>query len=142
MLDRPSRRALSLFVPIALALSAPAAVLADPAPMAAPVVTTQDLGGDASGRLLVFAQRIEPGAPAQEEVDTSAFNPTGTAIAARAVAHLPPGTTALAGTEADSSPTPRPQQPPGNYRLPAGSPTNPQLTYWDTAPVETTHNTR
>src|SRR3546814_8371455 len=80
MLDRPSRRALSLFVPIALALSAPAAVLADPAPMAAPVVTTQDLGGDASGRLLVFAQRIEPGAPAQEEVDTSAFNPTGTAI--------------------------------------------------------------
>ncbi|SNS71143.1 alpha/beta hydrolase [Sphingopyxis indica] len=119
MIDRPSRRALSLFVPIALALSAPAAVLADPAPMAAPVVTTQDLGGDASGRLLVFAQRIEPGAPAQEEVDTSAFNPTGTAIAAREVAHLAPGTPALVGTEADAFPTPWSKLPPGTYRLQA-----------------------
>src|SRR3546814_17539581 len=119
MLDRPSRRALSLFVPIALALSAPAAVLADPAPMAAPVVTTQDLGGDASGRLLVFAQRIEPGAPAQEEVDTSAFNPTGTAIAAREVAHPAPGTPHPVGPEAHAFPTPCSKLTPGPSRLQA-----------------------
>src|SRR3546814_5584944 len=75
-----SRRALSLLVPaIALTLAAPAAVRADPAPLAVPVVVAGELGGDAGGRLLVFAQRIEPGAKPQEAVDTSPFDPTGTA---------------------------------------------------------------
>ena len=119
MIDHSARRALSLFLPMALALSAPAAVGADPASMAVPVATARDLGDDASGRLLVFAQRVEPGAKPQEEVDTSAFDPTGTAIAAREVAHLAPGAPALVGTDTDAFPTPWSDLPPGTYRLQA-----------------------
>src|SRR3546814_14386365 len=99
------RRALSLLVPaIALTLAAPAAVRADPAPLAVPVVTARDLGDEAGGRLLVFAQKIESGAEPQEAVDTSPFDPTGTAIAALAVKPLAPGPTAPVGTEVDAFP--------------------------------------
>src|SRR5690606_16762585 len=93
-----SRRALSLFVPvIALTLAAPATVRADPAPLAVPVVTAKGLGDDASGRLLVFAQKVEPGTEPQEAVDTSPFDPTGTAVAALEIRHLAPGQAALVG---------------------------------------------
>src|SRR3546814_7429692 len=114
------RRALSLLVPaIALTLAAPAAVRADPAPLAVPVVTARDLGDEAGGRLLVFAQKIESGAGPQEAVDTSPFDPTGTAIAALEVKHLAPGTTALVGTEVDAFPTAWSKLAPGTYRLQA-----------------------
>ncbi|PAL20171.1 esterase family protein [Sphingopyxis sp. GW247-27LB] len=120
MIGSASRRALSLLVPaIALTLAAPGAVHADPAPLAVPVVTAKDLGGEAGGRLLVFAQRVEPGAKPQEEVDTSPFDPTGTAVAALEVAHLAPGTPALVGTEADAFPTAWSKLAPGTYRLQA-----------------------
>ena len=59
-------------------------------PIAVPVVTQKDLGDDAGGRLLVFAQKVEPGAKPQEDVDTSPFEPTGTAIAAIEVQRLAP----------------------------------------------------
>src|SRR3546814_1321407 len=77
-------------------------------------VCSSDLAG---GRLLVFAQKIESGAEPQEAVDTSPFDPTGTAIAALEVKHLAPGTTALVGTEVDAFPTAWSKLAPGTYRL-------------------------
>ena len=88
-------------------------------PMAVPVVTQKDLGDDAGGRLLVFAQKIDPGAKPQEEVDTSPFEPTDTAIAAIEVKRLAPGETALVGTEVDAFPTAWSKLAPGTYRLQA-----------------------
>src|SRR3546814_6595905 len=79
-------------------------------------VCSSDLAG---GRLLVFAQKIESGAEPQEAVDTSPFDPTGTAIAALEVKHLAPGTTALVGTEVDAFPTAWSKLAPGTYRLQA-----------------------
>src|SRR5690606_36178813 len=70
-------------------------------------------------RLLVFAQRIEPGAKPQEAVDMSPFDPTGTAGAALEIRHLAPGATALVGTEADAFPTAWSKLAPGTYRLQA-----------------------
>ena len=84
----------------ALAGSAP--LLAQP--VLVPVVTQKDLGDAAGGRLLVFAQKVEPGAKPQDEVDTSAFEPTDTAIAAIEVRHLAPGETALVDTDVDAFP--------------------------------------
>jgi Enterochelin esterase and related enzymes len=115
-----SRRALSLLAPvIALTLAAPGPAQADPAPLAVPVVTARDLGSDAGGRLLVFAQRIDPGAKPQEKVDTSPFDPSSTAVAALEVRRLAPGAAALVGTEVDAFPTAWSKLPPGTYRLQA-----------------------
>src|SRR3546814_15755581 len=79
-------------------------------------VCSSDLAG---GRLLVFAQKIESGAEPQEAVDTSPFDPTGTAIAALEVKNLAPGTTALVGTEVDAFPTAWSKLHPGTYRFAA-----------------------
>src|SRR5690606_8137149 len=69
--------------------------------------------------LIVFAQRIEPGAAAQDEVDSSPFNPTGTAVAAREVQSFSAGQVALVDGEVDAFPTAFSQLPPGTYRLQA-----------------------
>ncbi len=112
-----SHRALSVLM-LAFAASLPVQA-ASAAPVAVPVVTTRDLGDDAGGRLLVFAQKVEPGAKPQDEVDTSPFEPTGTAIAAIEVKHLAPGETALVGTDVDAFPTAWSKLAPGTYRLQA-----------------------
>lgn len=88
-------------------------------PVAIPVVTQKALGDDAGGRLLVFAQKVEPGAKPQDEVDTSPFEPTGTAIAAIEVKRMEPGQTALVGTDIDAFPTAWSKLAPGTYRLQA-----------------------
>lgn len=99
-----------------LAFAAPA--LADP--VAVPVsVAAEAAPAPQSGRLIVFAQRIEPGAAAQEEVDSSPFNPTGTAVAAREVQSFAAGQVALVDGEVDAFPTAFSQLPPGTYRLQA-----------------------
>lgn len=118
MIRSASRRALSLLAPL-LVLAAPAAVHADSAAFAVPVAVAPDLKGDASGRLLVFAQKVEPGAAPQEKVDTSPFDPTGTAVAGLEVRHLAPGATALVGTDVDAFPAAWSKLAPGTYRLQA-----------------------
>lgn len=116
MLRFSSRRALCA---LSLALAAPSAAYAGPALNVVPVITQKDLGDDAGGRLLVFAQKVEPGAKPQEEVDTSPFEPTGTAIAAIEVKRLAPGETALVGTDVDAFPAAWSTLAPGTYRLQA-----------------------
>ncbi|GGO94303.1 alpha/beta hydrolase [Stakelama pacifica] len=77
------------------------------------------LGETHSGRLLIFAEKVAPDAKPQEEVDTSAFNPTGTAVAGREVTDFRPGTPALIGTGTDAFPTPFAELPAGTYRFQA-----------------------
>ncbi|QIG79263.1 alpha/beta hydrolase [Stakelama tenebrarum] len=83
------------------------------------VTLSPELGEHRSGRLLVFAQRVEPGAEPQDAVDTSPFNPTGTAIAAREISDLSPGAPALVGASTDSFPTSFTDLPSGTYRFQA-----------------------
>ncbi|HEY1607512.1 MAG TPA: alpha/beta hydrolase [Allosphingosinicella sp.] len=106
------------FVAFALLLAlvgAPA--LADPVtiPVAAAPGTEKPL----SGRLIVFAQRIDPGAPPQGQVDSSPFHPTDTAVAAREVEALAPAQVAIVDGETDAFPTAFSKLPPGTYRLQA-----------------------
>ena len=86
---------------------------------AVPVMLSPELGEHRSGRLLVFAQRVEPGAEPQDSVDTSPFNPSGTAIAAREVSDLTPGTQAFVGASTDAFPTSFADLEPGTYRFQA-----------------------
>ncbi|WP_109809249.1 alpha/beta hydrolase [Sphingosinithalassobacter portus] len=86
---------------------------------AVPVMLSADLGEHRSGRLLVFAQRVEPGAEPQDSVDTSPFNPSGTAIAAREVSDLTPGAPAFVGASTDAFPTSFADLEPGTYRFQA-----------------------
>jgi S-formylglutathione hydrolase FrmB len=102
-------------------LAASALLQATPAaadPVTVPV-TLAPGGETASGRLLVFATRVELGAPAQQSVDTSPFEPTATAVAAREVMALAPGTTATLDGETDAFPQAFSRLPPGTYRLQA-----------------------
>ena len=101
----------------ALALVAATPVLAEP--VAIEVTTAPAIQGAQSGRILVFARRVEPGAPASNEVDSSPFEPTGTAVAGREVQALAAGRPAIVDGETDSFPTPFSQLPAGTYRLQA-----------------------
>jgi S-formylglutathione hydrolase FrmB len=100
----------------ALAVAQPA-LAADP--VVIPVTAAPGQEEILSGRLIVFAQRIEPGAPAQESVDSSPFNPTETAVAAREVQALRPGQIAQVDGETDAFPVPFSTLPPGTYRFQA-----------------------
>ncbi|GAA4766945.1 alpha/beta hydrolase-fold protein [Stakelama sediminis] len=90
-----------------------------PTPVSIPVTVAPDLGHALSGRLLVFAKKVTPGEKPADSVDTSAFNPTQTAVAAREVRDLDPGRPAIIGAETDSYPTPFSDLPPGTYRVQA-----------------------
>ena len=110
----PTRLAGALCALAACALALPAA-----AQVAVPVSLAPGLGETQSGRLLVFAQRVEPGAEPQESVDTSPFRPTDVAVAAREVRDLRSTHPALMGAETDSFPVPFSELPAGTYRLQA-----------------------
>ncbi|MDQ8757293.1 alpha/beta hydrolase-fold protein [Sphingosinicella sp. LHD-64] len=111
-------RPFAAFAAALLSLAAPAWALADPvaipvtiAPAAAPAPL--------SGRLIVFAQRVEPGAAPQTEIDSSPFAPTNTAVAAREVHALASGQTALVDGEVDAFPSRFSELPAGTYRFQA-----------------------
>lgn len=101
----------------ALLLAAAAPALAEP--VAIEVTTAPSIQAPQSGRILVFAHRVEPGAPASNEVDSSPFEPTGTAVAGREVQALTSGRPAIVDGETDAFPTPFSQLPPGTYRFQA-----------------------
>lgn len=80
--------------------------------------------GPVSGRLLLFAipadkaaQRAQGGKV--EKVDTSAFFPTQTAVAAMDVTHLAPGRSVLVDADALAFPRPFSQLAPGRYDMQA-----------------------
>jgi S-formylglutathione hydrolase FrmB len=98
---------------LSLALSFAAPALADP--VAIPVDTAPDVAAPLSGRLLVFAHRVEPGAPAATEVDSSPFEPTGTAVAAREIEGMGAGATVLVDGETGTFPSAFSALPPGRY---------------------------
>lgn len=72
-----------------------------------------------SGRILVFAKRAEPGDKPATQVDTSPFEPSGTAIAAREIRSLAPGEAASVDVETDTFPSAFSSLPPGTYRFQA-----------------------
>ncbi|KGI77650.1 enterochelin esterase [Oleiagrimonas soli] len=78
----------------------------------------------ASGRLLIFAmplkdaQAAAQGGPV-EEVDTSPFSPTQTAVAALEVPHLAPGGAVLMDADSVSFPQPFSKLTPGEYAVQA-----------------------
>ena len=88
-------------------------------PVAVEVSAAPAIQGPQSGRILVFARRVEPGAPASTEIDSSAFEPTGTAVAGREVQALNAGGVAIVDGETDAFPTPFSRLPPGTYRFQA-----------------------
>ena len=69
------------FAAALLATALPAAAQTTPEPI--PVMLAPNVKGPESGRIIVFAQKVDAGAPTPHEVDTSEFEPTGTAIAAK-----------------------------------------------------------
>src|SRR5205085_433454 len=95
----------------------PVPALADP--VAIEVTTAPAIQGPQSGRILVFAHRVEPGAPVTAEVDSSPFEPTGTAVAGREVQALSAGRPAIVDGETDAFPMPFSHLPPGTYRFQA-----------------------
>ncbi|RYD56356.1 MAG: enterochelin esterase, partial [Sphingomonadales bacterium] len=75
--------------PLLLLAAAPASD-----PVAVPVTLGTGLGEHQSGRLLVFAKKIEPGAK-PGDVDIDVFAPDSVIVAARDVPNLVIGATAL-----------------------------------------------
>lgn len=84
-----------------------------------PVVLAPGVQGPQSGRLLVFAKRVEPGAKPEDTVDTSPFQPTGTAIAARDTWGWTVGQVAQVDSGIDAFPAAFATLPPGRYRFQA-----------------------
>lgn len=82
-------------------------------------VTLAPGSAPASGRLLVFATRVQPGAAAQTDIDVSPFEPSGTIVAGREVTALAAGQSATVDGETDAYPQPFSQLPPGTYRMQA-----------------------
>jgi S-formylglutathione hydrolase FrmB len=108
--------AFAAFAAFCLALAATPA-LADP--VAIPVGIADGVAGPHSGRLIVFARRVEPGAAPATAVDTSVFEPTGTAVAARELDALAPGEVAIVDGEAGAFPGAFSGLPAGRYRFQA-----------------------
>jgi len=103
----------------AAALALATAPLAAADPVVIPVTTAPGQNAPLSGRLIVFAQKVEPGAAPAEEIDSSPFRPTDTAVAAREVHALRAGQIANVDGETDTFPTPFSALPPGTYRFQA-----------------------
>lgn len=105
---------------LAVLVGVPAVAQQPAAPSASiPVALAPTLQGPQSGRLLVFAKRVEPGAKPEESIDTSPFEPTGTAIAGRDVWSWDPGQVAQVDTGADAFPGAFATLPAGTYRFQA-----------------------
>lgn len=89
------------------------------APVTIPVTVAPGMGDGLSGRLIVFAKKVEPGARPDDDIDTSPFHPTDTAIAAREVSALRQGVVAIVDGETDAFPGPFSALSPGTYRFQA-----------------------
>lgn len=93
------------------------AALADPVTI--DVAAAPSVQGPLSGRLIVLAHRVEPGAAPEAAIDVSPFAPTETALAAREIDALAPGQIAAVDAELGAFPGPFSSLPPGTYRFQA-----------------------
>ncbi|TPG22308.1 enterochelin esterase [Sphingomonas koreensis] len=93
--------------------------LAQTAPETIPITLAPSIQGPQSGRILVFAKKVDPAAKTPDAVDTSAFEPTGTAIAARDTWSFVQGQIAEIDGDTDSFPSAFSKLPPGTYALQA-----------------------
>jgi len=108
-----------MFARILTATAALLLVAATATPVTVTVQLAPQLGDHQSGRLLVFAKRVEPGATPETEIDTSPFSPKSVAIAGREVEDLRGGGTAIVDGETGTFPTAFSALPPGTYRIQA-----------------------
>jgi S-formylglutathione hydrolase FrmB len=88
-------------------------------PVTVPVRLAQSLGDHQSGRLLIFAKKVDPGAKPEDAIDTSGFDPRAVSIEAREVGDFRAGATVTVNGETESFPAPLSALPPGTYRLQA-----------------------
>ncbi|HEX7338669.1 MAG TPA: alpha/beta hydrolase-fold protein [Rhodanobacteraceae bacterium] len=102
---------------LAVMLAPPA--LAKTATEAIPVTLAPTIASPQSGRIIVFAKKVDPAAKPPNHVDTSAFEPTGTAIAAKETWSLRQGETAEIDGDVDTYPVPFAKLPPGTYAFQA-----------------------
>lgn len=108
----PMNRVAVAFGAFALLAAAPA-----PDPVAVPVTLSSAAGDNQSGRLLVFAKKIEPGAK-PGDVDAGFSDAASVTIAAREIASLRGGETALVDST-ESFPARFETLTPGTYRFQA-----------------------
>jgi S-formylglutathione hydrolase FrmB len=101
----------------AVMLAAPA--LAQATTETIPVGLAPAISSPQSGRIIVFAKQVDPAAKPPGSVDTSAFEPTGTAIAAKETWSLGQGETAEVDADVDTYPAPFAQLPAGTYAFQA-----------------------
>ncbi|WP_375397035.1 alpha/beta hydrolase-fold protein [uncultured Sphingomonas sp.] len=112
-----------MFRPLTLLAAIMLLGAATPAPEHEPVTiavtAAPALGAHLGGRLIVFVERVEPGAKPAAAVDFSPFRPTGATIAAREVTDLQPGRVAMIDAETDAWPAPLSTLAAGTYRVQA-----------------------
>lgn len=103
----------------ALAAAGAAMFLMAAGPVTVPVKLGAGIADHQSGRLLVFAQKVEPGAKPDDGVDPSPYDPRATSIAAVEVADLSAGGTVAVDGENGVFPAALSALPPGTYRIQA-----------------------
>ena len=104
---------------LAAATAALLLVAAAAAPVTIPVRLAPGVADHQSGRLLIFAKRVEPGAKPEESIDTSPFSPQSVAIAGREVEDLRTGGSIAVDGETGTFPTAFSALPAGTYRIQA-----------------------
>jgi len=94
-----------------------------------PVRLDPSVTGAQSGRILIFAHRIQPDEKPSDSVDVDIFRLNEAAVAARDVAGLQPGAVATIDGETDTFLSAFSALPPGNYRFQAVLDVNHDYTY-------------
>lgn len=90
-----------------------------PDPVSVPVTLAPSLGAHASGRLIVFIEKVTDKTQPDAPIDFSPFSPSSASIAAREVIDLQPGRIAGIDGETDVFPAPLSALPAGSYRVQA-----------------------
>jgi enterochelin esterase-like enzyme len=88
-------------------------------PVTVPVTVAPTLKEPLSGRLLLLAERVRPGAHATHGIDTSPFHPNDTVVIGRDIGALRAGATTIVDAETDAFPAGLSQLPPGRWRVQA-----------------------
>ncbi len=105
-------------------------------PVTVPVRLAAGLGDHQSGRLLIFAKKVDPGAAPDAEVDTSQFDPKSVAVAAREVEDLRQGSVAVVDGETGTFPVAFSALPPGTYHVQAALDRNHDYNYHGRGPSD------
>jgi S-formylglutathione hydrolase FrmB len=104
---------------MALTLSGQVRASAQAATGTIPVTLAPSIASPQSGRILVFARKVDPVSKPPDSVDTSAIEPTGTAVAAKETWSFLRGEVAQIDGDVDAFPMPFSELPPGTYAFQA-----------------------